>query len=84
MIQGVRNPGGRGGPGPPNILGKNIQKSQKKGTLKFSAHYLGPLNIYRVAHALSMRGDFRLSSASVTLNEPLNVPFNADLNEIST
>ena len=30
----------------------------------------------------SMRGDFQLSSAIVTLNEPLNVPLNADLNEI--
>ena len=32
----------------------------------------------------SMRGDFQLSSANVTLNEPLNVPFNAYLNEIPT
>ena len=32
----------------------------------------------------SMRGDFQLSSANVTLNEPLNVPFNANLNEIPT
>ena len=31
-----------------------------------------------------MRGDFKLSSANVTLNEPLNVPFNAYLNEIPT
>ena len=50
--QGVRNPGGPGGPGPPQYFGKNIHKFQKKGTLKFSTHYLGPLNNYRVAHAL--------------------------------
>ena len=52
-MQGVRNPGGLGGPGPPNILEKNVHKIHKKGTLKFSWHYLGPLNIYHVAHALS-------------------------------
>ena len=28
-----------------------------------------------------MRGDFLVSSANVALNETLNVPFNADLNE---
>ena len=32
----------------------------------------------------SMRGDFQLSSTNVPLNEPHNVPFNADLNEIPT
>ena len=50
--QGVRNPGGPGGPGPSNILEKNILKIQKKGTLKFLSHYFGPLNNYRVEHAL--------------------------------
>ena len=39
------------GPGPP-IFWKNILKSQKKGTLKFSSHYLGLLNNYSVAHAV--------------------------------
>ena len=43
-MQGVRNPGGPEFPGPPNILGKYIYKSHKKGTLKISSHYLGPLN----------------------------------------
>ena len=40
--------------------------------------------IYQLYFLSSMRGDFQLSSANVTLNEPLNVPFNADLNEIPT
>ena len=31
-----------------------------------------------------MRGDFLVSSANVTHNETLNVPFNANLNEIPT
>ena len=37
---------------PPKYFGKNVHKSQKKGTLRFSSHYLGPLNDYCVAHAL--------------------------------
>jgi len=40
--------------------------------------------IYQLYFLYSMRGDFQLSSANVALNEPLNVPFNADLNEIAT
>ena len=40
--------------------------------------------IYKLYLLSSMREDFQLSSANVTLNEPLNVPFNADLNEIPT
>ena len=51
-LAGGAEQGVLGGPGPPNILEKNIHKSQKKGTLKFSSHYLGPLNNYRVAHTL--------------------------------
>ena len=45
--------------------------------------YVAPSNIL-IVFLSSMRGDFQLSSANVTLNEPLNVPFNADLNEIPT
>ena len=40
--------------------------------------------IYQLYFSSSMRGNFQLSSANVTLNEPLNVPFNANLNEIPT
>ena len=53
-IRGCATRGVRGGPGPPNILDKNVHKIQKKGTLKFSSHYLGPLNNYRVVQALDI------------------------------
>ena len=40
--------------------------------------------IYYMYFLSSMRGDFLLSSANLPLNEPLNVPFKAHLNEIPT
>ena len=51
-MQGCATQGVQGGPGTPQYLVKNIHKSQKKGALKFSSHYLGPLNNYGVVHTL--------------------------------
>ena len=52
IMAGKAQPGGVGGPGPYNILGKYVCKFNKKVPLKISSHYLGPLNNYCVTHAL--------------------------------
>ena len=56
MKAGGAQQGVLGGPGPLNILEKQIHKSHKKGTFKFSSYYLGPLNNNHVAQALIFAG----------------------------